>query len=144
MPKDFTTLATEITDPRIKAQLQAEADLRKAELALSRLDSELAAGSEALKKMPAIEAELATMRKMIERPVIVEQKAPAKAAATQKRPTGSKLFAAVIGAELARRMDQTPPEDFFRAAFAGEDFAHTRRVADQMYKAGQKLFQWQN
>ncbi|SFL55771.1 phage major capsid protein [Shimia aestuarii] len=133
MPKDSTAVIGEIENPILRDKVKNERDRMRAERALDLANEELKNAEAAVKRLPAVEAELASVRRMLDRPQRLEAslKAPAQAKATVKTPKPLDVLALAISAELTRRMDKTPIAKFLEDVAPGEQNRLVRRYAQK-------------
>ncbi len=129
--KDFTTLRSEIKDPSVKRKLDAETDRLKAERALNMFHDTLGEALDAHTRLPAVEAELAALRKAVERPInaSVTVKPPAKVKGTVKRPNPVDAVFQAGAAELKRFAKHIDPDQTLNELIPGDEYKLQRQLA---------------
>ncbi|SFM21681.1 phage major capsid protein [Shimia aestuarii] len=133
MPKDSTAVIGEIENPILRQKVATERDRMRAERALDLAHEELKNAEAAAARLPAVEAELATVRRMLDRPQRLEAslKAPAQAKPAVKAPTALGTIALAVSAEIVRRLDGTDPADFIKQVRPGDEWRLVRRYAQK-------------
>ncbi|WP_412554505.1 hypothetical protein [Shimia sp. MIT1388] len=129
--------AHHIQNPALKRKLESELDRAKAAAAFDAGVAALEEGEKARKTLPAIQAELSTLRRMLERPTRVEAtlKQPAKPKIAQRNPKGAEVIVGALTAELRRRGGKTPIRKTLEEIWPADDQEFVRRAAGHVIKA---------